>query len=257
MNVVPQQDVSTPVTTTRTGRGNMHPDLQSLLTLQEKDKTVDAVKAELAALVPEEKALNDEIEQHATMLGDAQRAVSGAEARKTELENRMQGFKQLQETRRQQLDFARGDKEAATIRAEIDMAKQVLVKEEADFLRSGAAIIEAEKRVKEAVKQHEATELRQVEAREALAGKRAELEQQLVTAQAERKAATADVKADLLARYERTRRGRAPTAVFALSKDSCGHCFTAVPVQRRILIMQGATIEACEVCGVLLYAADA
>lgn len=235
----------------------MHPDLQSLLNLQERDKAVDAVKASLAALLPEEKALDDELEQHNRSLSDAQRATAGAEARKVELENRIQGYKQLQETRRQQLEFARGDKEASTLRAEIDMARQVLVKEEADFLRSGDAIVEAEKRVKDIAKLHAAAETRQAEAREALAARRTELQQQLEAAEAERLAATGEVKASLLTRYERIRRGRAPTGVYPLNKDSCGNCFTAVPVQRRILIQQGASIESCEVCGVLLYATEA
>jgi uncharacterized protein len=235
----------------------MHPDLQSLLSLQDKDKAVDAVKAQLAALLPEEKALDDELEQHNRTLADAQRATAGAEARKVELENRIQGYKQLQERRRQQLDFVRGAKEASTLMAEIDMARQVLVKEEADFLRSGDAIVEADKRVKDVTKLHAAAVARQAEAREALAAKRADLQQQLDAARAEREAATAEVKQSLLGRYERIRRGRAPTGVYALSKDSCGNCFTAVPVQRRILIQQGASIEACEVCGVLLYAVEA
>ena len=234
----------------------MHPDLQPLLTLQEKDKAVDAVKQSLAALVPEEKALDDELDQQALALTDAQRAVSGAEVRKTELENRIQGYKQLQERRRQQLDFVRGPKEAQTLMAEIDMARGVLVKEEADYMRSGDAIVDADKRVKEAEKAYAACEAKQVEARAAIAARREELSARFEAALAERKKATAEVKAPLLQKYERIRRGRAPQAVFALLKESCGHCFTAVPVQRRMLIMQGASIESCEVCGVLLYAAE-
>ena len=235
----------------------MHPDLESLLNLQEKDKTVDAVQAAIAALAPEEKALDDELNQHANALADARRASAGAEARKTELENRIAGYKGLQERRRQQLDFVRGPKEAQTLMAEIDMARGVLVKEEADYLRSGDAIVEAEKRVKDLEKVHAAVVARQQEARDALAARRAELDAQLAAAKAERTEFTKAVKPAMLQRYERIRRGRAPLAVFKLSKDSCGHCFTAVPTQRRILIQQGASIEACEVCGVLLYAADA
>jgi predicted nucleic acid-binding Zn-ribbon protein len=63
------------------------------------------------------------------------------------------------------------------------------------------------------------------------------------------------VNGSLLSRYERIRRGKAPLALYALHGDACGHCFTAVPTQRRVLIQRGATIEACEACGVLLYGA--
>ncbi len=235
----------------------MHPDLQALLDLQEKDRAVDAVKAELATLLPEEKALDDELGQLARSVGDAQRAAQGAETRKTEMEARIAGYKQLQERRRQQLDFVRGPKEAQTLMAEIDMARGVLVKEEADYMRSGDAIVDAEKRVKEAEKAYAAAEAKQVEARATIATRRADLTTKLEAALAERKKATADVKPDLLQKYERIRRGRPPHAVYALLKESCGHCFTAVPVQRRMLILQGASIESCEVCGVLLYAAEA
>ena len=235
----------------------MHPDLEPLLTLQEKDKVVDAVRKELDHLVPEEKALDDALAQHDRALADARRGASGAEARKAELEHRIAGYKQLQERRRQQLDFVRVAKEAAAMMAEIDMARSVLVKEEAEYLRSGDAIVEAEKKVKDMEKAHAAAVQQQEEARAALAVRRAELAERLEAATGERAAAARDVKAQLLTRYERIRRGRAPLAVYPLQKDSCGHCFTAVPVQRRVLIQQGQVIEACEVCGVLLYHAAA
>src|SRR5205809_3967378 len=42
------------------------------------------------------------------------------------------------------------------------------------------------------------------------------------------------------------------TTLFRSHGDACGHCFTAVPTQRRALIQRGASIEGCEACGVLL-----
>jgi hypothetical protein len=234
----------------------MHPDLQSLLDLQSKDKTVAAVERSIEALRPELDALDAELDQYARALAEARRGTAAAEARKLELEARIAGYKQLQERRRQQLDFVRGAKEASAMMAEIDLARGVLVKEEAEYLRSGDAIVEAEKKLKDAEKAHGAVEARQQEARAALAEKRAALELQLEAAKVERQAAAGAVRAALLTRYERIRRGRAPAAVYALRNDSCGHCFTAVPTQRRILIQQGQSIESCEVCGVLLYAEE-
>ena len=233
----------------------MHPDLEALLDLQEKDKAVTAVAKALEALQPEEKALDDELAQHEHALAEARRGAAGAEARKVELEHRIAGYKQMQERRRQQLDFVRGAKEASTLMAEIDLARSVLVKEEAEYLRSGDAIVEADKRVRDMEKAHAASMATQAEARAALTRKRAELDSQLAAVRAARQEATTAVEPDMLVRYERIRRGRAPAAVYALQKDSCGHCYTAVPMQRRVMIQQGQSIEACEVCGVLLYAA--
>lgn len=232
----------------------MHPDLEALLALQERDKNVGAVKKSLDALLPAEVALDAELGAATKAMEDAERAASGAETRKAELEARIAGYKRMQEQRRQQLDYVREAKEASALMAELDLARSVLVKEETEYMRSGDAIVEAEKRVKEAIKNHEAVVAKQTPARAELATKRAELTEQLEAAATERDAATKDVKPALLVRYERIRRGRAPAALYPLHQDACGHCHTAVPLQRRVLIQQGQSIEGCEVCGVLLYA---
>lgn len=234
----------------------MHPDLEALLVLQERDKDVAAVKKALDALRPEEEALDEELGAATKGLEEAERGELSAETRKAELEARIAGYKRMQEQRRQQLDYVRGAKEASALMAELDLARSVLVKEETEYLRSGDAIVEAQKKTKEAIKAHEAVVAKQTEARAAIGAKREEMAGRLEAAAAARAAATREVKAPLLARYERIRRGRAPAALFPLQQEACGHCHTAVPIQRRVLIQQGQSIEGCEVCGVLLYAAE-
>ena len=88
---------------------------------------------------------------------------------------------------------------------------------------------------------------------EILAGKRQAIMAEREKAVAEREKAALHVQASLLARYEKIRKGKAPVAAYPLHGASCGHCFTAVPTQRRVLIQRGSTIEGCEACGVLLY----
>ena len=235
----------------------MHPDLQALLDLQEKDRAVDAVNAALAGLQPEERALDDELAALDRALADAQRNVETVSTRRSEQEARITGYKQQQDRRKQQLEFVRTPRETQSLKAEIDLARGVLVKEELDHQKSGELVADGGRKVEEAEAARAEAAERQVEARQALEAKRQELQSQLEAAKAERKKAAAEVKAPLLQKYDRTRRGRAPAAIFPLRKDSCGHCFTAVPVQRRMQIQQGASIESCEVCGVLLYAPDA
>ncbi len=231
----------------------MHPDLVSLLALQERDLAVAAVQKELDALKPEEAVLDTELEVQTRALEEAERAVTAAETRRTELEARIAGYKQSQERRRQQLEYVRGAKEASTLMAEIDMARGVLVKEEADFLRSSDWVIEAEKKLKDQTKAHAAVVAQQAEARAGLAERRAGIESRLAEAVAARAATAKEVRAPLRARYDRIRRGRTPVVLFPLRQDACGHCNTAVPLQRRQLIYQGQTLESCEGCGVLLY----
>lgn len=231
----------------------MHPDLEAVLALQERDLAVAAVQKDLDALLPEEAVLDAELAAQTKALDDAQAAVGSAETRRQELEARIAGYKQMQERRRQQLEYVRGAKEAATMMAEIDMARGVLVKEEAEFVRSADWVIEAEKKLKDQVKAHAAVVALQAEARAALAERRGAIEARLATVTEARAGAAGAVRSQLLVRYERIRRGRTPVVLVPLRQDACSHCNTAVPLQRRQLILQGQSLESCEGCGVLLY----
>jgi len=228
-------------------------DLDTLLALQQCDLAVTAIQKELDGLRPEEAALDAELEGRTKALEAARQGVADAQTRRQELEVRIAGYKQAQERRRQQLEYVRGAREAATLMAEIDMARGVIVKEEADFLRSGDWAVEADKKLKDETKAHAAVVAQQAEAREALATRRAEIDGRLAVAVATRAEAAKAVRAPVLARYERIRRGRTRVVLFPLRQDACGHCHTAVPLQRRQLLLQKQSIEACEGCGVLLY----
>src|SRR5260370_10364912 len=162
----------------------------------------------------------------------------------------------MQEQRRHRLEWVRGAKEGSTLMAELDLGRSVLAKEEAEFMRSGDAVTEAELKAAEAEAALEKVREAQAPRREALAGRRDALATEREQAVAPREAATPAVNGGLLGRYERIRKGKAPLALHPLLGDACGHCFTAVPTQRRILIKRGATTETCEACGVLLYGVE-
>ena len=234
----------------------MHPELEALLALQEKDQAVTATDESLAALAPELQALDDAQAAAERALGGAQAAIQAAIDRRDELEGKIANYRTMQEQRRQRLEWVRGAKEASTLMAELDLARSVLAKEEAEFMRSGDAVTEAERKAAEAEKALQEVRAQQAPLREALAGKRDAIAAERERAVAERERAATRVGAGLLGRYERIRRGKAPLALYALHGDACGHCFTAVPTQRRALIQRGASIEGCEACGVLLYARE-
>jgi uncharacterized protein len=234
----------------------VHPDLESLLTLQAKDQDVTRSEQLLTALEPEVRKLDDVVAAAERVLAAARRAIDDAARRRDELEGKIASYRSMQEQRRQRLEWVRGAKEASTLMAELDLARSVLAKEEAEFMRSGDAVQEAERKAAEADKALTAIREAQAADRESLAGRRETIMGELEQARKARTEASRAVNGALFARYERIRRGKAPLALFALHGDACGHCFTAVPTQRRVLIQRGASIEACEACGVLLYGAE-
>jgi uncharacterized protein len=234
----------------------VHPELEALLVLQERDQAVTATDVALEGLAPEQRALDDAQAVAERALAAARAAIQAASDRRDDLEGKIASYRTMQEQRRQRLEWVRGAKEASTLMAELDLARSVLAKEEAEFMRSGDAVTEAERRAAEAEKALEEVRAAQAPLREALAGKRDQIAAQRERAVAERERAATQVASGLLGRYERIRRGKAPLALYPLHGDACGHCFTAVPTQRRALIQRGASIEACEACGVLLYARE-
>ena len=234
----------------------MHPELESLLVLQDRDVAVTQSDAQLAALTPEAQVLDDRLAVAERALAQARAAIEAALGRKGDLEGKIASYRTMQEQRRQKLEWVRGAKEASTLMAELDLARSVLAKEEAEFMRSGDAVGEAERKAAEAERALEQMRESQAAEREALAGRRDAIAGERERAVRAREAAASAVSAAMLARYERIRRGKAPLALFALHGGSCGNCFTAVPTQRRALIQRGATIEACEACGVLLYSKE-
>ena len=234
----------------------MHPELESLLALQEKDEAVTATEEALAALEPELGALDAALAAAERAVEAAQVQIRAALDRRDALEGKITSYRNMQEQRRQRLEWVRGAKEASTLMAELDLARSVLAKEEAEFMRSGDAVAEAERKAGEAEQALAELQAAQAPAREALVGRRGEIVAERERALGERERAAAQVGAAFLARYERIRRGKAPLALYPLHGDACGHCFTAVPTQRRGLIQRGTSIEGCEACGVLLYARE-
>ena len=234
----------------------MHPDLEPLLVLQDADVALASCDARVKALEPELKALDDQIAAAERVVAQARAGIQAALDRRDGLEGKIASYRTMQEQRRQRLEWVRGAKEASTLMAELDLARTVLAKEEAEFMRSGDAVGEAERKTAEAENALQNVRDAQAAQREAIAGRGQEIAAQRERFVIEREQATKEVNAILLAKYDRIRRGKAPLAVYPLHGSSCGNCFTAVPTQRKALIQRGATIEGCEACGVLLYAKE-
>jgi hypothetical protein len=224
-----------------------------LLNLQEHDKVVMGIEAELAAFNPEVAALDAELAKAQAELDGAHKGAQDAEQRRAELEGKIESYRVMQERRRQRLEWVRGAKEASTLMAELDLARTVLAKEEAEWMRSADRVQEAERRTTEAERLVEEVRTAQATRREAIAAGQAACGDRLAEARQKRQEATRGLKRPLFQQYERIRRGRAPLALYPLHGEACGHCYTAVPLYRRQDILNGQSVTTCEACGVIVY----
>jgi len=224
-----------------------------MLVLQEKDSAIAAIEKKLNALRPETEALDADMAEVDEQLEAARKAAATADKRRADLEVRIESYRLMQERRRQRLEWVRGAKEASAIMAELDMARGVLAKEEAEWLRSADDLQEAEDYVAEIEERIRALEEEQKPRRQELASKDAAYQAELVAARSVRDEAAKDVDAKVLQYYNRIHSGRAPNVLYPLTGGACGHCHTAVPLHRRQQIVSGPVVEPCEACGVLVY----
>jgi predicted nucleic acid-binding Zn-ribbon protein len=236
----------------------MHPELVRLLELQEKDLALLELDVALEELAAQEAVLDAAVEEARQAIGLAQRAEDDADRRHHETAGKLEGFRSLQERRRQQLDQVTRPRDAAAVMAEIDLAKSVIVQEEQQLLR----LAEERNRLAAAVKAAESRvdqlQEEQAEAREALAQERDAIEAKRGAARADREATAQQVDKAARHRYDRLRKSRSSARVVVpLASGACGACFTTVPLSRRTQIQQGLVLEGCEMCGVILYAPDA
>src|SRR5207247_4607042 len=96
-----------PVTISLRG-GEVHPELEALLALQEKDQAVMATDDALAALEPAERELDEAQVAAERALAAAQAGIQAALGRRDELEGKIANYRTMQEPRRQRPEWVRG-----------------------------------------------------------------------------------------------------------------------------------------------------
>lgn len=233
----------------------MHPDLAKLLDLQAKDEALSQIDGRLGGLAEEIAALDAELTRGRTRTDAAHRALEAGIKRREEVEAKVEGLRVLQERRRQRLELAKTTKELQALGSELELARTVLAREEAEWFRAAEVVSGLEADLATAQSGLAELEGTQAGRREELATEVASIEAERAVAALAREASASQLERPLLQRYDRLRQSRAPQVVVAIHNDACGACYTAIPMSRRSHIRTGFLLEGCEACGVILYAA--
>ncbi len=232
----------------------MHQDLEALLALQADDEVIDRLDARLRALGPRLSELERRRKAVAEQLATAESTTEADERKHRDLEGRVSDHKQRQERNLAHLDSVKRMREATAAMAQVEQARKILIEEESELQTLTRRITDGHKSIA-AYREALATEdSEQAAEREVLAGERAAIEAELADARAKRARTATHVPKAILTKYDRIRGRKGEQAIFALRGPSCGHCDTAIPLQRRNQMMGTGQIEVCEACGVLLYA---
>lgn len=234
----------------------MNSDVAALLDVQSDDLRVYGIEDRLNALAPRLAALEQDRKRAEEALRQARLSVEGEEQRQREVQDRLRQHRELRDRSENLLGQVTAPREAAAAMAQIEQAKRFIADEEKELEALQARLADARRLTTD--REHAVTDIErlQQETRASLDADRVKLEQELGEVKADRDRKAQGVPRSLLQRYDRIRSKRRATAVFPLRGQSCAHCDTAIPVQRRNTMAATGTTEMCEGCGVLLYAAD-
>ena len=234
----------------------MHPDVQSLLAVQQDDLEIYALEARLGALAPRLAALESERARAAQELDRARKTVESDESRHREAMHKVETHRQLVERSQRQYESVTSPREANAAMAQLEQTKRMADDSERDASQILGRIGEMRHHVAALETALAEVEHRQTETRAGLDAERAEIEAQIAQARSKRDRTAQAVPRSMLVKYDKVRSRRRAETLFPLRGPSCSACDTAIPTQRRAVMAASGTIEMCEGCGALLYAAE-
>jgi len=223
-------------------------------------KTVAALDAKLFGLKAQRSNVPRQIEEKSRSLqalkaelAEKQAELKDLQAKTALKENELKAAEQAVIKFREQIGRARSNKEFQALQHEI-------LSKEADNTRLEDAVLlqmqkmDKKKEERDAV----AAQLKEAEARVAeqcsdLESGLSRIESTIEELTAERTAATKDVPADILARYERLIERRGQTAMVAATNGTCQGCFMKLRAETMAQLRKGTDLVFCHSCARILY----
>jgi predicted nucleic acid-binding Zn-ribbon protein len=232
------------------------PDVDALLQVQADDLRIYGIEDRLRALIPRLATLEVDRKRAEDGVAQVRQQVEAEEKRQRDLQDRLRQHREMRDKSEGLLGQVSSPREAAAAMAQIEQAKRFIADEERDLEATAQRLADLRKTAGERENAVKEIERLQIETRASLDADRTILEKELGEARADREEKARSIPRSLMQRYDRIRQKRRSTAVFPLRGQSCAHCDTAIPVQRRSTMVATGATELCEVCGVLLYAAE-
>jgi predicted nucleic acid-binding Zn-ribbon protein len=246
----------TPITLSTDTSEAMHPDVQSLLAVQQDDLEIYELESRLESLAPRLGVLEKERARAAQELERASAAVAVEEARHRDAMHRVDSNRQLVERSQRAYESVTTPREANAAMVQLEQTKRMVDDSERDAAQINGRIVEMRRHVGDLQTALADVEHRQSDARTALETERTEIERHIAQARAKRDATAKSVPRAMLAKYDKVRTRRRAETVFPLRGPSCSACDTAIPTQRRAAMAATGALEMCEGCGALLYAGE-
>jgi len=227
--------------------------IENLLVLQDRDRKVMRVEAELANIGPERTSFENRAKQAQARLDLAKNKVKQIESDRKKLELDVEGKKgQIEKYSLQQFQTKKNE-EYRALAHEIEMCKEAITKlddEQIVFMEQAEV---ANKEAAEVGKETAAI-LKDVEiAKAALADKEVRLTRELAELKSDYDRLAGAVEEGVRDKYIRLRKQRGATTVVGVDRGICGGCHMKLPMQIVLSCQAQQEIVTCPNCSRILY----
>jgi uncharacterized protein len=227
--------------------------IERLLILQDRDRKIHRVRAELANVAPEREALQGRLISAQTALDAAKLTVKQIESERKKLELEVEAKKEQIEKYSLQQFQTKKNEEYRALANEIENCRTAIVQLEDQQLD---LMEKAEVAQKESVQASAAfSEAKKVVERLVIdiAQKEETLKRQLTELEDNYDRLTVGIDEGVLNRYQRLRRSKGDNAVVGIEHGVCGGCHMKLPVQIIRSCQGQQEIVSCPNCGRILY----
>jgi predicted nucleic acid-binding Zn-ribbon protein len=231
-------------------------DLEQLLVLQDRDRKIRTMRAELAAAPSERKQLENRLATAGAHLERVKKEARELEVERKRLEVEAQSkrdsigrFKvqQFQTKKNEEFQALANEIERFTNEVEKIEDRELELMEKAEAVKG--QITEAET----------AANLAQQQVRSQIADleqKIKSIEERIDSLNVEREKIAGTISEDVLDRYQRLFKSKGDSAVVALRHEVCMGCHMKITTQTAVRVKGGNELVSCEQCGRILYHED-
>lgn len=228
--------------------------IEKLLILQDRDRKISDVNAELASIAPQRERLQGKVKDSQDKLESSKLQLKQIESERKRLELEVESKKQQIEKYALQQFQTKKNEEYRALATEIDNCKAAIVgfeDQQLELMEKAEAVqkeVAAATEIANQARKEVDSHTKDLADREqALSRQRADLE----AGYEELEAAVGDDS--VLARYKRLRKQRGERTVVGIEHSVCGGCHMKLPVQIVISCQGAQELICCPNCGRILY----
>jgi len=227
--------------------------IEKLLILQDRDRKIHRVRAELTHIAPERQNFTAKATAAQQQLELSKNRVKEIESKRKELELEVEGKKELISKYANQQFQTRKNEEYRALAHEIEMCKEAIVKIEDEEI---ALMEQGEEAQKEVARASQAAREMQklVEDQVAQLGVREQnLKKELAELETNREELAAAVTDSVSGRYERLFKNKGQSVVVGVQHGVCGGCHMRLPPQLLVSCQAQQELVTCSNCCRILY----